>query len=231
MSTKEQGIVAEIALTEQWKDIHIATANNDLLEVYRLLRLSPNLIYALTTNDETPLHIAATYGTKLTAEILISNGAYDVINQRDKDGYTPLHTAVFNNSSEVVSVLIAAKADINKREYNNGWTPLHAAVEAGKPHIVYQLIKANANINQLDYNKRTPLYLALELCELSQDQREYMDRYDIVVKLEQANNILIHCQSLKSTKENIDLSVRTLQESKPYHPEKFTLPHNRLRGG
>jgi len=72
----------------------------------------------------TPLHAAATYGTKAIAEILLKAGAD--LNARDKAGDTPLHLAVVNGQRELAELLLANKADPNARD-NAGQTPLDFA--------------------------------------------------------------------------------------------------------
>ena len=58
---------------------------------------------------ETALHSAAINNSKVTAEVLISNGAN--INEKDEDGDTPLHIATINNSKETAEVLISYGAE------------------------------------------------------------------------------------------------------------------------
>ena len=73
-----------------------------------------NAIY----EGQTPLHLAATYGTpsianhrKEIVELLIAEGAD--VNTKDEDGETPLHLAALRGHKEIVELLIAAGADVN----------------------------------------------------------------------------------------------------------------------
>ena len=65
---------------------------------------------------------------------------------RDKDGYTPLHRAVWQDTAEIVQLLIAAGADVNART-ETGSTPLHSAAQLGTAETIEALIAAGADMN------------------------------------------------------------------------------------
>jgi ankyrin repeat protein len=66
-------------------------------------------------------------------EVLLARGAE--INEKDKNGKTPLHWAADNVIKDVVELLLVNKADVNAKS-NNGWTPLHIAAEEGYKDVV-----------------------------------------------------------------------------------------------
>ena len=54
-------------------------------------------------DENTPLHRAAYYGRKETAELLIAKGAD--VNAKDKDGVTPLDAAIGLKRTETIDLL------------------------------------------------------------------------------------------------------------------------------
>ena len=72
----------------------------------------------------TPLHLAASWGHKEVAELLIDNGAD--VNVKSGFGQPPLRWAAGNEGSQVAELLIAKGADVNAKD-DNGWTPLDHA--------------------------------------------------------------------------------------------------------
>lgn len=94
-----------------------------------------------------------------------------------EDGWTPLMAALReppdffdDNATAVVSVLLAAGADVNAREPGTGRTPLHEAVRPGK-RAVRLLLEYGADPNAVSISGQTPLhecseYVALEAAEV-----------------------------------------------------------------
>jgi ankyrin repeat protein len=91
-------------------------------------------------------------------ELLAEDNA--LINARDKDGSTPLHCATWKGQAEVVSLLLAAGADVNAENANEHWgtTPLHAAAHANQAAIAQMLIDQGADVNAKDMEGRTPMF-------------------------------------------------------------------------
>ena len=73
------------------------------------------------------------------AELLIA--AHADVNHQEVNGIAALHTAVFHLRHEIVRMLIAAGADVN-RANNQGKTPIFFAVKDSP--IAQLLIKAGA---------------------------------------------------------------------------------------
>ena len=118
--------------------------------------------------------------------VLIAAGAN--VNAKTEDGKTPLHYAAEFGRSDVVQLLLKAKADPNVRD-NKGWPPmalaadhthaetarmfrdagvkeaswtkLHEAVLFDDKEKVAELVKDKATLNATDVFGRTPLYWAL----------------------------------------------------------------------
>lgn len=72
----------------------------------------------------TPLDLAAYFGNKAVAEVLLSKGAD--VNAKDKHGRTPLHRAAFQERQDLAELLLAKGADINAKD-KYGETPLNHA--------------------------------------------------------------------------------------------------------
>ena len=82
------------------------------------------------------------------------------VNEKDKDGQTPLHLAAKKGHAEVVRMLFAFKADVSEKDAQ-GESPLHGAAEKGHPQVARMLItKLNADVNEQDNDGWTPLHWA-----------------------------------------------------------------------
>ncbi len=89
------------------------------------------------------LTLAAVGGAAASARTLLDRGA-------DADRGA-LHAAAGRTRLELVRLLLAAGADVNRREPDTGRSPLHAAVAAGPghdaPEVVRELLDAGADVN------------------------------------------------------------------------------------
>lgn len=95
--------------------------------------------------DRTPLHYAAVCGNHRAVKSLIDVPGVD-INASDTAGWTPLHVAAHQGSSEVVRLLLKAGCDVN-RSTSTGYTSLHLAVKEGHIEIIGFLINYKADVN------------------------------------------------------------------------------------
>lgn len=76
-------------------------------------------------------------------------------------GVSALHLAVQKGKCDIISMLLEAGADVNKKDQGSGRSPLHWAVEYQNCAAVKLLLKFGANVNQRSYPGHTPLYCAL----------------------------------------------------------------------
>ncbi len=79
---------------------------------------------SLTTEGDTPLHIAALNNDYDSAASLITKGAN--VNVKDEHKQTPLHIAALHNALEMAAPLIDKGADVNAKD-KKGQTPLDLA--------------------------------------------------------------------------------------------------------
>lgn len=69
------------------------------------------------------------------------------VNETDEYGYTGLHMAAENGHLEIVNLLLANGAGINKLIFESLLTPLHLALSKGKFDIAKKLIESGADLN------------------------------------------------------------------------------------
>jgi hypothetical protein len=100
---------------------------------------------------------AATSGTLQEIETRLKHGAD--INERNKNGETPLHrAAAFNTNVAILNALITNGAHLNAKDKDHGQTPLHYAVLNNAPaRILESLIRHGADVHAHDKNGITPL--------------------------------------------------------------------------
>ncbi|MFH1884082.1 MAG: DUF6263 family protein [Planctomycetota bacterium] len=103
------------------------------------------------------LHDAARDGDIDQVQLLISKGAD--VNEKNRMGWTPLHTAVQNRRQALIELLIAKGADINATN-NRGQTPLMAAIDIGQKDAVELLIAKGADVNVMGSRGDNALSLA-----------------------------------------------------------------------
>ena len=95
---------------------------------------------ARNSDQETPLHVAASYGSLDMVRVLVASGVR--INVRDGLGDTPLHSCVasdeYDTDLAIVKTLVENKADI-RIQNTDGKTPLAVAEEEGLHPVVEYL--------------------------------------------------------------------------------------------
>jgi hypothetical protein len=102
-----------------------------------------------------PLRLAAEFGRKEIAELIIAKGAD--VNVKDFTDLTLLHFAARKDHNEVAELLIANSADVNAKE-RRGRTPLHTAAYWGGKEVAALLIaKKGADVNAKDKSGATPV--------------------------------------------------------------------------
>ena len=78
----------------------------------------------------------------------------------DQRGRSQLHDAVIDHRRGRIVELLAAGADVNRKD-NGGWTPLHFAAQEQVVEIARTLIEAGAEVDSKDHFGNTPLWRAV----------------------------------------------------------------------
>ena len=101
------------------------------------------------------MHSAAWDG-RLAELKLVVEFAPERINEINSYYNTPLHLVASWDKEAVVSLLLSAKADVNKTD-TIGRTPLHLAAQCSREAAVSLLLSAKADVNKTDNYGSTPL--------------------------------------------------------------------------
>lgn len=147
--------------------LHLA-AKYCYIDVLRTIRSHSRADFATRTpNGETLLHLVCKYmslslkDTPAEIEImeyLVWHTNADV-NANDKDGYTPLHYAVWSCSLKGVERMVKLGADLYSRTRERQLTPLHLAAIVSPASVVQFLVSFGADVNVRDASGKTPLHL------------------------------------------------------------------------
>ncbi|GMT04973.1 hypothetical protein PENTCL1PPCAC_27147, partial [Pristionchus entomophagus] len=84
----------------------------------------------------------------------------DYVNAVDKDNYTPLHRAAYNDHVETVKLLLQNGANPEART-SEGWTVLHSASAWGNLEVVGVLLSHGIDVNALSNGHLHALHLAI----------------------------------------------------------------------
>lgn len=82
----------------------------------------------------------------------------NVVNSVDRDGYTPLHKACYNNNYELAQLLLKYRADPSKRT-EMMWTPLHSACKWNNWKLAALMLQHGADVNARSEGDQTPLHI------------------------------------------------------------------------
>ena len=104
------------------------------------------------------LHLAAFFGHRQLAKLLVESGADVNAVSHNAQKVTPLHSAVASNQTEVSQLLVDSGADVNRKQEKD-FTPLHGAAQNGNVEIARLLIRYKADVNAKLDDGRTPLAL------------------------------------------------------------------------
>lgn len=110
------------------------------------------------------------------------------INDKDKDGLTPLHEAVRPGEPNALELMLdifettKRDASINEQSYQTRETVLHLAAVEGHAHCVKRLIDLGADIAIRDMNGDTVLHRLIKACVYDERKiTEHLEVFDIVL--------------------------------------------------
>ncbi|MGH9750216.1 MAG: ankyrin repeat domain-containing protein [Candidatus Polarisedimenticolia bacterium] len=127
-------------------NLHEACALGLKDRVAAALQEEPQAVGAYSHDGWTPLHLAAFFGHKEVAALLLERGAE--VNAVSKStrfarANTPLHAAAANRQVEVATLLLERGADVNARD-GHGFTPLALAANGRNDLLVILLLERGA---------------------------------------------------------------------------------------
>ncbi len=93
------------------------------------------------------------------ARLLLDKGAD--VNQANKNGATPLHSACLQNHVDAARLLLETGAEVD-RATESGYTPLSAACDQGHVGAARLLLAKGADVNKADKDGATPLHIVCQ---------------------------------------------------------------------
>ena len=167
--------------------LHFAINNECSKEKVKLLLELGGNISALNHDHKTPLLLALEKRSPL-ASVLISS-VTKIEDAKDRNGSTPLHSAIMNDCSEEhVQLLMKLGGDINALNYDHK-TPLMIALEKRSP-LTSVLISSITNLEDLDLTKLPTMSQAVSKGYLEFAQVLHKLGKSVLFKDEDGNNIL-----------------------------------------
>ena len=146
--------------------------NNKKLNVLLALlivALMVSLVWLVFTGGVSEIHAAAAQGDLVRVKSILAKKP-ELVNARDKDGWTPLHMAADAGHNRMVELLLANGAEVNAKTFEKsrwgyskkefGWTALHMAANAGNKEIAELLFAKGAEVNVKTNVGHTPLHMA-----------------------------------------------------------------------
>jgi ankyrin repeat protein len=157
---KDWSRVAALVEADPSLAISAASIMGETERIESLLAGNRSLVSASSPDGWTPLHLAAFFGQKEAAQVLLNKGAQ--VNARSTNAMqnTPLHAAAAGRHADVAKLLLDRGAAANARQHG-GWTPLHAAAQNGDVEMARELLAGGADVQVRADNNQTAMDLAL----------------------------------------------------------------------
>ena len=188
----------------------------------KYLLITSIIALAITTTAlANTLHDATRNGDFSIVQTLLNTGVN--VNEKNKDGWTPLHIAASKNHRKIVELLIDNGAEVNSTGepssifiWQGGFTPLHYAAVNGHREIVELLISKDAEVNSKADNGLTPRDWAIkrnhtDIAELLRSYGGKTSSIHIHVIDNDINSVQAHLDA------GVDINARDKNGSTPLH--------------
>jgi ankyrin repeat protein len=133
-------------------------------EVRRELRANPGIVGQRSHDGWPPLHLAAFFGHRETAEALLDAGADVLAVARNSEANLAINAAAAgpraDNRPELVRLLIVRGSPVDGRGSSAGHTPLHEAAFNGDLALARLLLESGADRSLRTPEGETPLDIA-----------------------------------------------------------------------
>lgn len=113
----------------------------------------------------TPLHLCCQWGLEQVVQTLVEHGAN--VNSRDADGKTPIHIAIQNQHSQIITLLLChPNLDLSLRD-KKGLSPFATALTVRNNKAAQSILdKLPSAAEQLDNKGRNFLHMAIQKCDM-----------------------------------------------------------------
>jgi hypothetical protein len=206
------------------------TSGENKAERFTLIKIlidhGANLGWYRTATKETFAHMAASAHDPRLITFLAKAGVK--FDQKDKDGLTPLHSALKSlvdygsyPADELITALVDAGADVKATD-NGGKTALHYAAESysDSSAAISKLIDLGADPNGADQDGNTPLHFAMTYLILRSGGGDSLPRLKVVALVNRGAKInamnkaketpLSSCPEARSEAATLGISITTI---------------------
>ncbi len=143
-------------------DVFEAAATGNEVQLQSILTKDASAALAFSGDGWTALHLAAAFGTPLSAGTLIFRGArVDAVSQNAQRNQ-PLHAALaLSRNPSTIELLLAHGADANATQ-TGGYTPIFSAATSNRKDLAELLIVHGANAQHANEEGKTAAVFARE---------------------------------------------------------------------
>lgn len=155
-------LAAKLAALEIPLDVFEAAATGAELQLHAILSESACATYAYSGDGWTALHLAAAFGTPLSAATLIFRGAKVGAESQNMRRNQPLHAALaLGKNTATIEILLAHGADVNATQAS-GFTAIFSAAMANRKDLAELLLAHGADPHHKSAAGKTPADFARE---------------------------------------------------------------------